>query len=214
MSSVTALTGCGRATCDVFGFALAIGIGFAILGAGETWAAPGLPPPPPANPLMGRSTRCASIGSGEGGATSASSRNKPKAISTPHQITSDTPTIAGSRCHGWSRSGSLRRPCSVISLIVLTPRRTADQFCWEAGLLTSGALLDAAFLLATPSHSARGSSGLLPLSFRLQWRGPRRYLTGFPHLPTNVSDSHRRKIRCQASVQVGCFPIGWQSLLA
>jgi hypothetical protein len=103
----------------------------------------------------------------------------------------------------------------VISLIVLTPRRTADQFCWEAGLLTSGALLDAAFLLATPSHSARGSSGLLPLSFRLQWRGPRRYLTGFPHLPTNVSDSHRRKIRCQASVsRSSAFSIGWQSQLA
>ena len=51
------------------------------------------------------------------------------------------------------------------------------------------------FLLAAPSRSL--SSGLSPLSFRLQWRGPRRHFTGFPHLPTNACDFPRRKNHCQ-----------------
>jgi hypothetical protein len=36
------------------------------------------------------------------------------------------------------------------------------------------------------------------LSFRSQWRGPRRHFTSFPHLPTNASNSPRTKIWCQA----------------
>lgn len=52
-------------------------------------------------------------------------------------------------------------------------------------------------LLAAPSRSRPQSSGLSPLSFRLQWRGPRRRFTGFPHLPTNACDFPRRKNHCQ-----------------
>ncbi len=56
------------------------------------------------------------------------------------------------------------------------------------------------FLLATPSHPAARSSGLLPLSFRSQWRGPRRHRTGFPHLPTDGCNLSRRENHCQAAV--------------
>jgi hypothetical protein len=85
-----------------------------------------------------------------------------------------------------SGAGKISR---VPTVTVPTPRRTADQFCWQPGLLTSG----------TAARCRLPTRGTFPLRSREQWSiaafvpvtvsGPRRYLTGFPRLPKNVPDS-------------------------
>jgi len=67
---------------------------------------------------------------------------------------------------------------------VLTPRRTAEDCRWGRSPDFRHVRLSAGFLLALPSHSIR-SSGAKARSFRLQWRGPRRFCTGLPYT-TNV----------------------------
>ena len=75
----------------------------------------------------------------------------------------------------------------ILSVTVPAPRRTADRLLIDRfpGFRLFLRFADFPTRSTFPLRRWR-SSGLLPLSFRLQWRGPRWLHTSFPHLPTTA----------------------------
>jgi hypothetical protein len=90
-------------------------------------------------------------------------------------------------------SSAPHRPLKPVQTVHRSPHPGGPLLdCWKAGLLTPGFPADAGAPTCGAFPLPIRSSGLLPLSFRLQWRGPCRLLTGFPRQPTTTRISQNR----------------------